>query len=740
MPFEEFHQLISGYDREKFLKIIEYLLVLCGQELSIQFFLDYAKKIFETYPIETFVSFGASDSAQILGLTRLYAQCGDQLFSKFLIGKEMSAICAIKGVKLCTDCPNIELAKEAFECLSRSQIFTVLIASARIYYPEEFQETKEKVKNSQVYKELSQEPSLSLTNLFTSLFTDKITESTAKIHKQDVIILTNYSLHLFLLDQEVYSYYQPYLSIQYFVYTLKSFILNPSYFKGLALTAFIPHLLFHETSEEIFGVYLRNLDLDLIRKSAHLLFEMDSAPCGLTKDEVLTLLTTCPEVPDSELLEKALSYPSLCTSLGPRVCEAFKIETIDTAAAFATHLLERDDDLVNFIELIMMQDLYLTLVERVFELCQITLQPELFAPLWFFAISVYRFSLTRGIAPLLKEAHKFALDQSGPLGLFLRCMLSNEWQLEEIASIPLIFNETPFLTAMSYFVSLFTANEQEIQEFLEQLRSTPYLWPSALVWGIATTSPSARLLASANLPPYLIAYSLFHHMMVGLSTQQQQWAAAICEPDYIAMLHFLPSTLKEVEFKILQDISVLTKIKTASQKEILQITTSWSAWCIGFGTKDFSKTIISLLMWHAASLEFEELARRAFFSIAYLFVIINISATDLIPDFIETALEFLKGSEEVTHGEGFAYLCLCCLLAIDNYRQPFEAFLDLSIAILKRSKEWTERTTFGWSFIRLSMFYPKLRALMPDSTYECLVAQNDWPTAANFFIAKSLKD
>ncbi|OHT03462.1 hypothetical protein TRFO_06718 [Tritrichomonas foetus] len=763
-------EMHSRYDNDGIAKITRQLMILCGQSYEpTSFIFDYFISIVQNNPSYIFSVIDESDPQQILGCVRLFIKCGDTLFNDFKIGTKDSAICALNALRLVLNYhyndPN--LLKEAIIKLSRSPMFSILITSGRVFAPDDFRQVREQFEAANPFDGMMKQLPVSQAHLLSALFTEELSHPQIIQNRHDIITLFASSVQIWYVKDGLFTFFIPDIMKHLYFLLITNFITNPSLQLAYMITNLFVRIILKKPGEDE-AYLLEPFDKDNLLTLLDQLYSefrpekkasrsqyaefcapkiekeySDYFPKGLTLERVKKLLVSPPDyIDNSNIFATVFQYPMFVSQLPDYIISYLTPEHMLEATKFAEQIFKKHAD---FRLLITMQGKMTEFLEALAKLCQKVYDTHCFISIWTVMLSLYRYCWRSGSKIVRKPCIKFQEEAELPLSQFLG-LLSGRTTPEEFVQVnpnmtldQFLQISSPYEQCFAFLRYLILTNDLESVKFV--LEARPYLWPSALLWGIKMRHKNAFLLAKMKMPNYKLIDTLFYYMMTALAKPKDAWLAVIDFSDYDLLMEFRPHSIAEIQYRIIGDLNIIGKISPLDPKKVRSIVISWRAWVHVFSLELFVKTLIDLLMWNTQSNSDPLSSKQIFQSAACFLVVVCDEDPEKILAIIKTAMNMLEeGPESVSDGDGLAQFCVILVIALHHrWKEAFIQLLDIRKRILNdESQTGSARMVFALSLIKTSLYISHLQTLISPDMFDTMFLKHDCQTAIDFFIAKEI--
>ena len=755
-------KFFSELPPEKISKITRNLIILCGQSyeppaLTFEYFISIATK----NPSHIFSVIDVLDPQQVLGCVRLFIKCGNTLFEDFKIGQKQSAMCALNALRLVLNYHYFDsnLLKEAITNLSRSPIFCILIASGRVYAPNDFRQVREQFEAANPFDGVMKNLSVSQVHLLSALFTEDLNQPQIASNRHDILLLYSQISQVWFIRSQAFL---PFSMKNLFLFSISKYINNPS----LTLAYFITNLYVRILSKQYneyddlssYGFNSENLNTLLEQfygeskpekktsRSQYVEFctpniekeYSDYYPKGMTLNSVKQLLANPPNYFSNDNIFSSIYHcPMFVSKLPDLIMSYMNPDNCELAAKMADQIFK---NLSDFRLLLTIQGKLQAFIDSLANISRRIFQPSSFTKFWFLLLTLVRFSYSSGSETARQPILLFQENVVPKLNQFLGFLIGvysnngNPIQDKTLAIETFDSISTPFEQSMDFLTLLFRTND--INFAISQLQSKPYLWPSALIWGLRSQNEKALALGKLKMPKYQIIDALFYHMMIVLTKSKDICMSLLDYPDFELISKYHISDIAGIHINLINDINELGKISQDKDK-VQSIIISWRAWSQCFSLEVFVKTLIDLLMWGSQSRSDPLGSKHAYHAVAFLLILVVDEDPEQIIKIIKIAMDTLEqGSESELDGDGLAQFCVVLIIGLGSkWKEQLKEILDLKKKILDtETQAGSSKMIFSLSFIKSSLFIPNLQLLISPEVFNSSFWKHDCQTAIDFFI------
>lgn len=764
-PPDEFARMISNQYPSNLESITIKLIELCGQDTApFPYLLQYLMEILQNQPLLLCSLMSNLKDTYIVGFIRLFHVCGDILFNTLEIGVKESAECALNVLKIVITYPDLNLVKETMLKISRSQIFSIIVASARVFAYEQLIQIRQQIQTMNLFEVTQNNMQMTHSILMSALFKDHLTNPRVSLTQQPILCLVVSSTHYWMLSDALFHMVQNQLIRPLFYMHLSSFFRHPTISLAYVLSNCLLHYLPWTDNEEKESIDHDYKSFDraklesFIRKYHQINFISDVSygyngndkmfneedsfqylPIGLSADETIDYLCAWPDTIDNNrIIDITLQYPAFSSKLPSYVMNLISYNTKDQAILMCTQIIPEAYD---FLVLLLQQQMYTEFMNKLIELIRQLKDNTDFEKAWICFLTLLQTAWRSGSTRIRLICEKMIENHDIKLQSFLNSFLNkpqrhidNSFTIEDI-----IMYSTPFLRSLEFFEFLFSFDKGTMDEVTQLLQDHQYLWPSALAWGIESCDRSALLLSKAKVPNYEIVTFLYHHMMNIIVSPMNSWQTALEMPDYDMAVKLKPKSINDLQYRIIDDLNSIFNKQTFNDKAISTIIILWRAWAHIFGVSKFVKTLLSLLMWESQSNSDVMVYKHLFQSSGFLLVIACDEDPDMIYEVLKAATEMLDESTDIViDGDGLAQFCLFVVLSVKpSYEVRFQYLMEIcQKMITEDSQTSSSRISFAEYLTRISLYIPQLQNLISPELFKLFVLKHDWQTAMDFFIAK----
>ena len=746
---------ISGIsDSSELVNIAHCLLEICGEnDQPSKLFLDYLNALFDntTTCREVFLHIDKHNSN---GILLLIIEKGNELFQDFEISNLISAECAKNALFTCINPKDELLAKNAIQRLSESPVFCILIASARVYFPDEIHEIGISVKNL-----IPDNPSIPdtlpfpMTLLKHALLSEpKVSSFLFQRHELGVIIISNLIINSSVPSS--FSFLDIHTFCHLYLHCVTTYLSNPS----LQLSYLVTNLLVRifnkisNNSEDLSqDLYSENdlqslLEIIQTMKTVDPISEQeDRENCDFLNKStnynmlLSQLISTSSLSMSGSIINDSIRFPSLSSTLVDRLLQKIQSSNISDVE-LAKQLSEHNQDLLM---LLLMQHKFLNFLQVLFNVAiniQSTSSLSEFTSYWYFALSLLRAAWGLGWDSLRKEINSFIDDQfENNLQLFLKQFLDPK--VPQSFSPP--FHQKTYFNEVIEMLSQLNGNEQ--YPINDQKKPLHYL--SIILTGLRSENPRSfiDMLIDEHLPDIPVIQIMFTQLLIRVSPAARSYLTACSKPDYEAILTASqPESIDLLSPILLSQFDTISRTNQLTNQDALNIITTWNAWTHQFTFPIFCRELINKLIWKTSHAFVPDDASNLFQFVASILAIQINGNSEYIDQALNTAYEIVINGVDST--ATCSYLALFSLVIIctcdGNWEERFNLLLQRCCDLLLNehsnpsiSKE--EIDFFSLTVIRTALSTPKLQSIMPESIIDALLAAGDTRTTIDYLIVKS---
>lgn len=742
-------RLNTSFDEEQKKMVMKCLMELCGRPCEpTPFILDYLFVVVseDPYVMPSVVDFDSE--AEVLGCIRLLVHHGDGLFALLEIGKKASAKWAVTALKLVLSHPSMDYSKSVILKVSHSPLLSILLASARVFASDEFSEVRkmfvEKFKsNSFVDDNISEIPTAE-THFWSALFPERIN----KRH-----VWENSHALLKLVPKATYSWnlkgrFLQFLNDSSHIYShlIIDYIDNPSLANAYLVTNLFPRLL---ASRSDAGTYdssmhmfpremVQSLIGSLVRESqpqASVSEEMIRSPkierqiceytlAGIGEDKLVEIFTRMPSFYRLEsILSTVLEYPALSTGVIGIITRGLAEWSL--TIPICEQIFERAHD---FTMLLVSQGSYVAFLLCLSNLMSVLLDDVHFEKVWFLFLTLFRYTSWRSGSKLYRSLCLDFLSQCDPL---LRDMMNvilgrEPYHFHGVSELVFPQYMRPFQKLQVFYNYLTSSNN--LANCMSSIMACPYMWMSAVDWGIRTRSESATLLAQLPVPQYQLALVSMYHLMM-ITAKPMRACEAIYEyPDYDLIIAFPPRSISDVQRHLIPDITSVMKPRTGHPERVWTVAMKWRAWIQIFSLDVFVPNLISSLMWDIQSNTDPIYSRDLFITAALLLVATADEDASQIREILRIVVRLIEdGSSAILDGAELAKFCVILVISLrDQWKEAFSEILAVQRRIVTEETDTNcAKMIFAVNLIRLTFYISELQSLILPHMYDAIVLKHD---------------
>ena len=657
---EEFINIITqNYEKSDIGEAALLLLDFCGNPnlSSIKdFFLQYLVSIANADLSYINIYRIHESPEKVRGFLYFVKEFGDKLFNNYDIGTKESAVFAIDIFRtiLLGEQKDTKLIKAAVSKLSQSFKFSILIASSRVYARESFLSARQAFVDLDVYRSKISPPTIGLQYFYSALFSQNI-------EYNQVIGLQHENLKFFsslilILKASNFSY-PNFSMIVFYAYAyvlIQLYIESPSLHLAFFIISIAEHFNHGNNIIPNLENNISNRQISLrtffncLYKNSLACFENPYSTSSLfltvkKRDEfwklfpseksikhITDLFTTLPQDTYNSLItfKTALQYPIIVPDLPDLIINAFDNNNISNSLFYIDCIRENELDFVHIL-------LYQNKLSKFFISLQritLNLDDNNFTQFWFTLLSIYYHLWNSGSKKIREICTDFLNRIDFKLRDFLQLLtgtsnsfieystlspqddaFSKEKFLEKndfdffspddqlFSTTRINFSEKMFDKVIELTSALFRDND--ISFFSSKLEEMPFLWPSAILWGIITNNKNALELTKKQFPKYKFLIDLFQQMIFKLTRPKASmeswdgWKIYSNTNNYDLIIEHPPSDIEKLFQKLLEDLNNFPKCSYVKAEQLFTLSISWRAYIKIFTLETFIKSMLSFLIW-----------------------------------------------------------------------------------------------------------------------------------------------
>ncbi|OHT06143.1 hypothetical protein TRFO_25932 [Tritrichomonas foetus] len=750
---QDFLKDVQQHPKDFIMSVVIGLLDLCGKQYEPNpLFLQYLIHLFFAAPQLCMNTFLDLTKVNSFGLVRLIINCGDTLFNNLEIGTDFSARCAFNALKICLQHPISDVAISAISKLSESPTFSVLIASARLYFSSEVISLRAHF--NQVVPQSDLPPSIPfpMTLLRRAMLESNLSSSILfTVHDIATAVISNIDIWTFVPCSK--SFIPPDTFYHLYLHVVSGFIANPTLQLAYMTTNLLVRVLKHMNDSEIQNEDKSNTrysrtdvsalfsDLRTNSNTKHEMNHHEIENCdflGQSDDlaQIEKLFTDFPSTVDEDhIIDIVYQYPALSSSLVEHIMKNMTAKRPEYAVSYSKQILPIHSD---FEWLLLQQGNFIEFINHSLTLATTITEPNQFESIWLLPLTLLRFTWGTTSNSMRAKITEFIDSQPSGVNFFLRHLLQYQIDTNPIESLGDKLNDksTPFNESVTVLKELLN-NEINVSDL--DLSHKPYLVPSVLVWANEKAPDNYDCLTSIpNQNSHLINF-LFFSAMLSIVKPVRRWMCAAEEPDMINMLLFKPDNIIEINSLIVDQLGAFCRVTPMTTEQLIRIVASWRAWVEIFGIEKFTKTLLNQLVWKTMHSLVPEDADNLYKSVAYVLAILLSENTDYVDNVLQVISEIVVNEiETMTSAIGladFALIIICTRK--EKWETSFDWLLKYCFTMLEEDPTLQNtKTSFALSVLKTSLYTPRLQEKVTDEAFEILYKIRDWQTMIDFFIVK----
>jgi hypothetical protein len=452
-------------------------------------------------------------------------------------------------------------------------------------------------------------------------------------------------------------------------------------------------------------------------------------------DELETYLGTEVSEPDDDhLFQSVFKNPSFSSSLVCYIRERLTTKTLSKAVSISREIIDSAND---FAALLIKQGLFFEFLEQAFDVvCELD-SSEYFFSLWLLPLTLLRFTWGRGPEQIRARIVPFVDSyRSGEFRPFLYRLL----QIPTDSAYPAFEEGSPYLECLA-FPSKLEHNSDALETYFSQLRTKPYLWPSALVWGLETAIRNLKKLMHEQFPNSPLLNFLYFNMMMRSIGPGKPWVCALEKLDIPLMRLYPPTQISDINAVLTDHLHLLSRVTSIPSQDLSSILTLWRTWSVIFGWPEFLSHLLDRIVAKTAHILVPQDTRNLFQSVGYLMPIMVESDTDMTNTILEVVLDIVDNRlEGITTAMGLAEFCLVVVCTCpEKWEQNFRKLAGRAVALLQEDQCVRQpKSVFARCFLKRGLYASPLRERVVEMGVDVFRAINDWQTMIDFFIVKHI--
>lgn len=757
VPPQDFLSEIQKQQKDYIFNVVVGLIDLCGHPYEpIPLFLQYLVQLFNSIPQICMTSFLDPSRVNSFGLIRLIINCGDALFNNLEIGTDFSAKCAMNALKICLEHPNKEIAYEAISKLSETPTFSVLIASARLFFNDEIILLRSLF--TQVVPQSDLPPSIPfpITLLRRAMLEDNLSNSILfTVHDIATAVITNIDLWHFIPCSK--SFISPSSFYHLYLHVVSGFIANPTLQLAYMTTNLLVRILRHmnddveiSSEEKETARYSRTLVSSLFSDlRSNCMSQQNSQKLELKHRErencdflgqlddlvqIEKLLTDLPsQVDEDHIIDIVYQYPALSSTLVEHMIKNMNAKIPDVAVSYANQILPIHSD---FEWLLLHQGNFIEFVNQALNLASMMppqFDSQSFEKLWLLPLTLIRFMWGTSSNSVRSQIIKFVETQPEGIRQFLKHLIQYQ---QDKDPIKMSDYSTPFNESITVLKELL--NGEKTVSSLDLLNKS-YLWVSVLIWANEKTPESYDMLTEKPHPNEHLINFLFSTAMLSIVKPVRRWMSAAEEPDLVNMHLFRPDSLFDINTMIVDQLGLFCRVTPMTTCQLIKIVAAWRAWVEIFGIEDFTKTLLNQLVWKTMHSLIPEDADNLYKSVAYVLAVLISEDSEDVEKVLKVISVFVENEiETMTSAIGladFAFIIVCTKRS--KWEVSFDWLLKYCFAILEDDPALQNaKTSFALSVLKTALYTQRLQEKVIEEAFEIIYKIKDWQMMIDFFIVK----
>lgn len=749
--------------------IVKHLLNLCSDEKSTNpLFFQYLVSSFTALGDKYLDVFTNIDEYNKIGIIRLCISNGDQFFIDVPLGTEHTARPALNLLKVCLTSTPVDLCVSAINKLAENPLFSVLIASARLFFNDEVQQMRPLL--NERFPPIDLPPSLPfpITLLRRAMLTNDPTEPLL-FTRHEIVTAVVSKLNMWSFVTRAFCFVRIDTFLHLYLHVVHDFIANPSLLLAYLTSNLFPRILNHFGDTDVppidqgateFSLSDVTQVFDKIQKESEksnafsrprerencdFFNSLDDKEEEEEEEEldelyfIEELITTVPKsISDANIIETVYMYPSFSSTLIQYMMNKMVPENPSIALIYARQIFPV---LKDFKWLLCQQGIFFEFISHCLKVIVNITDPEIFTELYFLPLSLLRSAWGVSSRTLRTRLEIYAHSPFGfPQYSYLLSLLFNIQPptKKDASYTDFGYKVTPLSKCITVLEKLMNGSMNLI-DILPQLRTNQYLWPSVLIWGIHNPSPDLKMLTNETIPNYYIVNFLFYSMMVGFVKPVRTYLCVAEHVDYDLLIKYRPNTIADINSIILDHLNLLARITPLTTDVLWDIVISWTAWVDIFGIKKFIHAILHHLIWKTMHSFIPKDSKHLFQTVAYIITILCNENSETIGEILSVVCQIAEFElDSMTSAIGlsqFSLILICT--ANEKWVEKFGKLLEFCIRILNDDLNLRYlKSVYALSAIKIALCTPCLQEKVTNEVFDVIHKLQDWQIMIDFFIVK----
>lgn len=723
----------------------QHLLDLCGSDIQpFQLFLDYLEKLIEK-PNVCEEIFTNTSNYNKNGLLNLINTKGNIIFENIEIGSQNASKCALNALSLCLESEDSNLIHQNIEKLTESSKFSILIASARVNFPDEFTEVANRAKNIILNPNILSPIPFPLNILHKALFSSKKTKDIL-FSRHDFTLMALSYLILDSPDLTCLSFLEIPTFYHLYLHAVTDFLSNPTMHSEFLITNLLVRVYVKLTGGDISSLsvnefsreYLTEL-LSKLQSSDHdnqNYLDENRENCDyLNKSTDYSTLPTIlinetEEFNPEKFLDYSFENPSFASRIVESASDMIKQYNSQTKDIILNIMKNFDD----FLFLMIWQNKFYDFIQILMNLSlsMRDLDPiEDFQTIFYFGLSLIRKAWGTGRKTLRDGILNFISNQENES---LRDFLTQFLNPQELPNYLVLGTNYRF---------------NELVKFIKELNENPQIdgispphYISVILTGLRVEDPRPIIAAlGKHQLPHFPAVDILYRQLLSKVAIPTKRVYVRHRADFDTIMQNRPKTIEDIVPTIIDQLNLIAR-NDNKQEEINDIVTYWSACIEIFGFCDFCHTLIEKIIWKTAHASVPDDTSALFGSVAFVLAVLVNGNDELIDKAIEIGCEFaINNSRSMPVCIGLSrfvlsFVCVCS----GDWKKRFDKIIGIAIDIINDNYETQQPhdpTFFGVSLIKSSLLLPTLQSNISDDVVQALLKIDDAKTIIEYFIVKA---
>lgn len=721
---------------------------ICAEETPPLYFIECGAELLIEFCEKLILTIDTANEKIIQGLQTIFINKGSAICASMPVGTKESALCALKMMEICLIGDNIEKQTESLDSLIKAPVYSVFIASGRLYCYPDFTRARTIFHQFQLKNNILNHSTYGYSYFETALFADKITKARAIFDLLNARTIIGASFFFWVPRNRLFTMVGTHNTRITYLYIVQGYLNVQS-----LTTAYIITNFFFRALPSVAGSHIKVGDITSTSFDGKLVSEvlsrfpsdlMKSVNFPLSNSQLIELICSFPSnLSDADYPDIIYTYPALVSNLVPHFIELSK----DATSVENFCLLVRN--LTNVIEdfrcLVCKQGLIYETLDALMHVIRFVVTSDAFTLLLNMYLYIIRFSWRSGAITLRDHLNSYALLQDKDLSLFLRIMIGKAKASEVTEKVTLeAVNNTYSLMdkSLAFFKMLFSLPCEQFPTAVLMVKNNPYLWPFLLVYANEVNCPYLQEILKYKFPDTKITNYLFSIYMTKYDVDRVSLVPLMSDDfDYLLLLKY---EICDLNFSIFQHISFLSQSSLITLETIYKIIVSWRAWVSKFGIVNFTLNLLETMNFEMNKIIDTNVVIETYESVAYLILCASENDDEHLMELIDKIMSivFESSNEKIEGCFGLAHFCIVILLGMNDYYE--ECFLKVMkscrAALTEKWDSVSPPMIFAITIVKLALYIPLFQPLISPDLFRVLIKKNDWKAAIDFFIAMGLSN